>query len=99
VPSTRVDAIKFLETQWSHITQNKIKGILAELRLKAFLRVNECQFAAGGWIVIPGNCSLTRKPTESKICLLPLSSSFELRTSEVNRTLTLAQVQAYNSFR
>jgi len=37
MPSSSSLAINFLETQWSHINANKLKGIAAELRFESHL--------------------------------------------------------------
>lgn len=77
MPATLSDAIHFLETQWSSINDNKLRGILAEVRLKDFLIANEVHFVPGGWILTPGKYSLLNKvPTREKICVLPRHQQF-----------------------
>jgi hypothetical protein len=52
-------AIQFLETQWSSINLNKIKGINAEIRFEAYLNSPAITplfdyIIPGRWILSPG---------------------------------------------
>jgi hypothetical protein len=99
MPKSRVEAINFLETQWSSITDNKIIGILAELRFKSFLKANNSHFIEGGWIMIPADNSIHPIPTKEKICLLPLSHRFSWEPPGPPQVPSLSGVAAYNYFR
>lgn len=98
MPSSRVQATQFLETQWSSITENKIKGILAELRFRNYLDTNGHQFVPGGWIIVPGNPSLAKIPAHEKICLLPRKHTFSWEAPAASSGPTLAEIAAYNYF-
>lgn len=102
MPATLSDAIRFLETQWSSITENKVLGILAELRFKEFLSARDYHFVSGGWIVTPGrptpgSCDV---PALEKICILPRQHRFTWQKDGFqNNLLTPAEISAYNYFR
>ena len=78
MPATLSCALNFLETQWSHVNENKIKGILAELSLRDFLESQDIDYISGGWIVTPGNNTVTPEPTMNRICLIPVSQPFSV---------------------
>ncbi len=100
MPSSLQQAIKFLETQWSSINENKIKGIVSEIRLKEFLINNNHHFVSGGWILTPGNPSISVIPTREKLCILPRGHSFSWNASNQDGgLLTPAEMSAYNYFR
>ncbi|MET3930580.1 hypothetical protein ABIE51_002467 [Lysobacter sp. OAE881] len=100
MPATLSEAVNFLETQWSSINQNKIKGILAEVRLKRFLTTNNTYFGPGGWIVIPGKPTYEAVPPRLKVCLLPRTSSFSWQSSGgAGNPLSPAEISAYSYFR
>jgi hypothetical protein len=101
MPNNLTTAIHFLETQWSSINDNKIKGILAELRFKSFLVQNNIHFVSGGWIVIPGNPTLNNIPTREKVCILPRFHSFSWvqGNAPYQQAVTPAEISAYNYFR
>lgn len=100
MPSTPSHAINFLETQWSSINDNKIKGILAEIRFKDFLFQNNYHYAPGGWIVTPGKPTINKIPTKEKICILPRKHMFTWQNQAVsNNNLTPAEITAYSYFR
>lgn len=101
MPSSRQQAINFLETQWSSINDNKIKGIVAELAFKSFLSQQAIHYIPGGWIMSPGNKSLNEVPTRQKICLLPRSTTFSWQgtTALAAAPVTPAEIAAYNYFR
>ena len=100
MPASLNDAIAFLETQWSSINDNKMKGILAEQKLKQFLLDNHHHFVSGGWILTPGNHSITPIPTREKLCLLPRRHAFSWQYQRSNQNvLTPAEISAYNYFR
>lgn len=101
MPPSRQQAINFLETQWSSINDNKIKGIVAELAFKSFLNEQAVHYIPGGWIMCPGNKSLNEVPTRQKICLLPRSTTFSWQepTAPAVAPVTPAEIAAYNYFR
>lgn len=100
MPISPTDAMNFLQTQWSSVNDNKVKGILAELRFKDFLFQSNVHCVSGGWIVTPGNPSLVSTPTKEKICLLPRTQSFTWQTTAgISGNLTPAEISAYNYFR
>lgn len=100
MPDSIYAAINFLETQWSSINQNKLKGILAELRLKAFLQARGTYFGPGAWIVVPGKADKTPVPTAAKVCLIPRGWRFSWQTgTQGEMPLSPAELSAYNYFR
>jgi hypothetical protein len=101
MPLNRDQALSFLQTQWSSINENKIKGITAELAFKDFLRTNNVHFVSGGWLLMPGNCTLAPIPAREKICILPRHHHFtwEDKTTDDNGIVNLAEISAYNYFR
>lgn len=103
MPATHSQAVNFLETQWSSINQNKIKGIVAEVRLKGFLTAHNMYFGPGGWIVIPGKPTpIAAIPTKSKVFLIPRAWTFSWQPqggSSSSAALSPAEVSAYNYFR
>ncbi len=101
MPGSIEEAIKFLETQWSSINENKIKGIKAEVDFKRYLEVNNTHYIPGGWILTPGNSTLTDIPGLKKIALLPIGLDFRWSggTGNSNNAVTPAQISAYNYFR
>jgi hypothetical protein len=76
MPSNMNDAIKFLETQWSNINANKLKGIEAEVRFRTWLTQNNVHYTSGGWVISSGENTNSKIPSIDKICLLPLSYHF-----------------------
>jgi len=101
MPSSIQQAINFLETQWSSINDNKIKGILAELAFKSFLNQQGIHFIPGGWIMSPGNKTITQVPAREKVCLLPRNAPFSWQAASTNAAapVTPAEISAYNYFR
>lgn len=100
MPASIAQAINFLETQWSPTNENKIKGILAEVRLKSFLETHNTYFGPGGWIVIPGKTTNHTIPTRNKVCLIPRGWSFSWQTTNnTGAALSPAEISAYNYFR
>jgi hypothetical protein len=101
MPSSIQHAINFLETQWSSINDNKIKGIAAELAFKDFLNIQGIHFIPGGWIMSPGNKTLCQVPAREKVCLLPRNVIFSWQASATNAAapVTPAEISAYNYFR
>jgi len=102
MPLNLTQAINFLETQWSshnRASENKIKGILAEVRFKSFLFKNQVNYVSGGWLVIPGNCSKTPLGPSEKICILPLKHHFTWEEPNIeNQTFTVAEINAHSHF-
>lgn len=99
MPSSRLEALEFLETQWSSINENKVKGILAELRFKKHLAHNNYHYVPGGWIITPGNPSITSVPADAKVCILPRRHQFSWEAGGVSSTPTLAETAAYHHFK
>lgn len=100
MPKDRQQALAFLETQWSSINDNKVKGIEAELRFKEYLKTENLHHVPGGWILTPGNFKLSPVPAVEKICLLPKRHHFSWEDSPgVINTYTPAEIAAYNYFR
>lgn len=99
MPANKEDAIRFLETQWSSINENKIKGIKAETEFRQYLEANNIHFIPGGWILIPGKNTNVVIPSQHKICLLPMEADFSWAPSERTTTVTPALMSAYNYFR
>lgn len=96
-------AIQFLETQWSSINQNKIKGIEAELRLEAYLgtqaiRQHYDHIIPGGWILAPGKNEIIGPPTSGRIALLPIPTEFSWTNGLASEAFS-AQVLAHSYFR
>lgn len=94
------DALDFLETQWASANQNKVNGILTEVRFKALLASHKVHWTPGGWILTPGNYSITALPTKSKVCLIPQVPQFSwlpMQSSGANPSLS--QVSAFSFFR
>ena len=98
MPASSQDAITFLETQWYSINDNKLKGIHAETAFAKYLVENEVHFIPGGWILTPGNNSVTDIPARHKICLLPVSHSFSWSLLPKSDTASPALLSAYNYF-
>jgi hypothetical protein len=100
MPSSLSLAINFLQTQWSSINNNKLKGILAEIRLKEYLSENGVFYGPGGWIMVAGQPTGGNVPTQSKVCLLPRTSHFSWNTAEnLGGVLLPAEISAYMYFR
>jgi len=101
MPFSIQQAINFLETQWSSINDNKIKGILAELAFKSFLNQQGIHFIPGGWIMSPGNKTIIQVPAHEKVCLLPRNATFSWQAPTTNAAapVTPAEISAYNYFR
>lgn len=100
MPSNIFNAVNFLETQWPSINENKIKGILAEIRLKSFLLEHNTYFGPGGWIITPGKPTThSTIPTANKICLIPRPWYFSWQSNHGTPFLSPAEISAYNYFR
>lgn len=103
MPNSLEFAIRFLETQWSSINQNKIKGINAEIRFEAYLNSHAIRplfdyIIPGGWILAPGRNTNINPTTKGRIAILPIPKSF----SWTNGLITIpfaAQVLAESYFR
>lgn len=103
MPSTLEYALRFLETQWSSINQNKIKGINAEIRFEAYLNSDAIRplfdyIIPGGWILSPGKNTIINPTTKGRIAILPIPSSFSW-TQGLNQIPFTAQVLAESYFR
>ena len=101
MPSSSLQAINFLETQWSSINDNKVKGILAEIAFKNYLQVDSIHCISGGWLLSPGNKLLCPIPPREKICIIPRRHffSWQSQTPVVQRVILPAEMSAYNYFR
>jgi len=102
MPNNRENAIRFLETQWSSINDNKVKGIEAEVRFENHLNSPAMsslyQFIIpGGWIISPGNIRLTNLPTKNRIAVLPIPKSFTW-SGVINPPSFSGQVLAHSYF-
>lgn len=100
MPATLAQALAFLETQWSSINENKVKGIEAEVRFKIYLNTIGAHAVPGGWIMVPGTPSVTAIPTAHKICLLPRAVPFSWGVGTPSTAVaTPAEIAAYLYFR
>lgn len=101
MPATLTQAVNFLETQWSSINANKVKGIAAEVRLKAFLTAQSTYYGLGGWIVTPGKPTAGAPiPTKQKVFLIPRARAFSWQPqNNSGHPLTPAELSAYSYFR
>lgn len=80
MPSTPGLAIDFLETQWSSINDNKLKGIAAEIRLEHHLnlplnRLLYDYIIPGGWILTPSKNTFINPVTAGRIAIIPIPTS------------------------
>lgn len=96
-------AIQFLETQWSSINLNKIKGINAEIRFEAYLNSPAVSplfdyIIPGGWILSPGRNTNINPTTRGRIAILPIPTSFSWSPG-LNPLPFAAQVIAESYFR
>ena len=100
MPSSIDGAIKFLETQWSSINDNKLKGIKAEVDFRDYLENKNVHYIPGGWILSPGKNTNVEIPCQEKICLLPIEIDFSwVNSGQGNNNITPALISAYNYFR
>src|SRR6185437_5206309 len=81
MPGTLDSAIDFLETQWSSINENKLKGIAAEIRFEAHLNSPAIQnlyeyIIPGGWILTPAKKTMVNPVTKGRIAIIPIPTSF-----------------------
>lgn len=103
MPFSIEKALNFLETQWSSINENKIKGIKAEIRLDNYLHSENIiplisYVIPGGWIISPGKNSLIDTTTKGRIALLPIPTKFSWTENSITTPLT-AQIIAESYFR
>lgn len=101
MPSNINDAISFLETQWSNINENKLKGIEAEVRFRSWLTLKNVIFINGGWLVTPGKNTNSLIPPLDKICLLPLDFEFSWQGTAglKSHSPSYGHITAYSYFR
>lgn len=102
MPKSIDQAISFLETQWSSINENKIKGIVSEVRFQKLLYDRGLHYIPGGWILEPGKNTEAEIPALRKICLIPKEWRFSWQASDQsnrNANPTPAEISAYNYFR
>ena len=79
MPSNINDALKFIGTQWSNINQNKIKGVIAELKLKEYLKLHSDKYdsiLSGGWIITPNKNTEVDIPPHHRIAIIPIYNPF-----------------------
>jgi hypothetical protein len=103
MPNSLEIARCFLETQWSSITENKIKGINAEIRFEAYLNSPLIRplfdyIIPGGWIISPGKNTYINPTTNGRIAILPIPTSFSW-TQALNPIPFTAQVLAESYFK
>lgn len=103
MPNTLEFAIRFLETQWSSINENKIKGINAEIRFEAYLNSPAIRtlfdyIIPGGWIISPGRNTHINPTTIGRIAILPIPTSFSW-TQRLDPIPFTAQVLAESYFK
>ena len=103
MPGNIDSAISFLETQWSSINANKLKGISAELRFEhhlnsAAIRPLYEYIIPGGWILSPGRNTVINPPTQGRIAILPIPTPFSW-TDHLPDIAFAAQVLAESYFR
>lgn len=103
MPNNLELAICFLETQWSSITANKIKGINAEIRFEAYLNSPVIRplfdyIIPGGWILSPEKNTHINPTTKGRIAILPIPTSFSW-TQGLNPIPFTAQVLAESYFK
>lgn len=103
MPNSLEIARCFLETQWSSITENKIKGINAEIRFEAYLNSPLIRplfdyIIPGGWIISPGKNTYINPTTNGRIAILPIPTSFSWTQGLTSIPFT-AQVLAESYFK
>ncbi|MGV0754391.1 hypothetical protein F0358_13185 [Empedobacter brevis] len=103
MPNSLEFARRFLETQWSSINENKIKGINAEIRFEAYLNSPAIRplfnyIIPGGWIISPGKNTHINPTTNGRIAILPIPTSFSW-TQGLNPIPFTAQVLAESYFK
>lgn len=103
MPRDIESAIQFLETQWSSITANKLKGINAEIRFEAYLNSPAIRpmfdyIIPGGWILSPGKNTNINPTTLGRIAILPIPRPFSW-TQGIAVIPFTAQVLAESYFR
>jgi hypothetical protein len=98
MPATRKDALRFLGTQWSSLTQNKVVGIAAEVEFQNYLAASGIHYLPGGWILTPGDNSIAKVPTQARVALIPRAASFPWHPITTGAA-THAEISAYHYFR
>lgn len=101
MPASRIQALKFLETQWSSINDNKIKGICAEVAFKHYLQKMKVHYVTGGWLICPGKPDLSPIPAKDTVCILSREHSFSWQPTK-HKLLShpsVAEISAYQYFR
>ncbi|HEY3372389.1 MAG TPA: hypothetical protein VGK10_16155 [Prolixibacteraceae bacterium] len=103
MPRNLEHALQFLETQWSSINQNKLKGINAENRFDSYLNSAAIRplfdyIIPGGWIISPGKNININPTTIGRIAILPISKPFSWTQGSRIFPFT-AQVLAESYFR
>lgn len=103
MPANLNTALNFLETQWSSITENKTKGVLAEIRFISYLNTASVlplydYIIPGGWIITPSKNTIVSIPTNNRIVIIPNFNEFSW-TGAISRHSLTAQVIAHSYFR
>lgn len=92
-------AIDFLESQWYSTNENKIKGILAEIRFRELVKQLGLHTSPGGWILTPGKPDYAPVPAHRRVCVLPLRHRFSWEAGGIAHEPTPGQIAAYILFR
>jgi hypothetical protein len=101
MPKSPNQAISFLETQWSGINQNKIKGIKSEIRLEQYLASDPIRtlyrsIIPGGWILAPGKNLIIDPVTKGRIAIIPICTAFSWSGSIKNQPMeALIKAESY----
>lgn len=101
MPASKSDAVHFLETQWSKINDNKLKGIVSEVSFRRYLDSRSVNYIPGGWVLHPGKRTSAVSPTTQRICLLPIEHRFSWQPSHSSgggSSFSLAAMSAYSFF-
>jgi hypothetical protein len=103
MPNNIDKALRFLETQWSSINDNKLKGINAEIRFEHYLNTPAVRplyeyLIPGGWIISPSKITNIQVPTKGRIAILPIPTAFSW-TQGLDNIAFAAQVLAASYFR
>ncbi len=86
MPSSLTRAVNFLETQWSSINANKLKGIAAELRFEEYLQSAAIRslyqyIIPGGWILTPAKNTIVNPVSSGRIAIIPIPTPFSWSTT------------------
>lgn len=90
MPKSINDALKFIGTQWSNINDNKIKGVIAESKLKQYLESHSDKYESilsGGWIITPNKNTIVDTPPHHRIAIIPIYKPFSWGNPSSNKHL------------